>query len=249
MTIDWAFVAAAVIATILAGLAKGGFSGVGMLATPVLALTAPPVEAAAILLPILIVQDAVSVWAFRNSWNRRIVAIMFPTAVLGVAAGWAFAEHVPVAAILGVVGLISVAFGLWRLWVERGGRIVAAATSPGWVGGLFGVALGFTSQVAHAGSPPFQIWVTPKQLPHAEFVGTAAILFALVNWVKVPAYLALGQFTASDLRVSAALLPVALISTFAGVWAVRRIHGRTFYTIVNLLMVGLGAKLMADAIL
>ena len=44
----------AVPAVTALGLAKGGFSGVGMLATPLLALVMPPLQAAAFLLPILI---------------------------------------------------------------------------------------------------------------------------------------------------------------------------------------------------
>src|SRR3546814_2873522 len=51
-----------------------------------------------------------------------------------------------------------------------------------------------TSQIAHAGGPPFQMWVTPRKLPHLAFIGTSSILFAIVNWMKVPAYLALGAF-------------------------------------------------------
>ena len=87
------FIVAALIATTILGLAKGGLAGAGTLATPILALVISPVQAAAILLPILIVQDVISVWAFRRSWNRRIVAVMFPGCVLGIGAGWALAIY------------------------------------------------------------------------------------------------------------------------------------------------------------
>src|SRR3546814_15591040 len=61
-------------------------------------------------------------------------------------------------------------------------------------GSRFGFATGLTSQIAHAGGPPFQMWVTPRRLPHLVFIGTSSVLFALINWMKVPAYLALGAF-------------------------------------------------------
>ena len=58
----------AVPAVLLIGLAKGGFSGLGALGTPLMALGIDdPVKAAAILLPILIAQDVVGVAAFRKS--------------------------------------------------------------------------------------------------------------------------------------------------------------------------------------
>src|SRR5216117_1555443 len=53
---DPLFVATAFAAVLLVGLAKGGFSGIGMAATPLLALAVPPLQALAILLPILMVQ-------------------------------------------------------------------------------------------------------------------------------------------------------------------------------------------------
>lgn len=58
---DPAILAGCALAVILVGMAKGGFSGLGALGTPVAALVLPPSVAAAILLPVLIVQDVVSV--------------------------------------------------------------------------------------------------------------------------------------------------------------------------------------------
>lgn len=238
-----------ILAVILVGFAKGGFSGLGAMATPLMALAMSPVQAAAILLPILIVQDAVSVWAFRKTWNGWIIAWLLPGAFVGVALGYFFSAGVRVEVIEGALGTLTLGFAVYRLWRERGGRFVAPANSPGWVGSLFGVTLGFASHIAHAGGPPFQMWVMPRKLPHLEFVGTSAIVFAIVNLVKVPGYFALGEFTRTNLTISAMMVPVAIISTLAGVWLVRRVHGQRFYTIVYLLMVVLGTKLIWDALM
>ena len=248
MLTDPAVIAAAIIAVTLIGLAKGGFAGLGALGTPVMALAVSPVAAAGILLPILIVQDVVSVWSFRHTWDRWIVAWMLPGGLVGVVLGWAFAELLPVDAVMTALGAITAFFGLSRLWAERGGRIVAASTSPGWVGSIFGVAMGFTSQVAHAGAPPFQIWVTPRRLDHMTYVGTGSVMFAVLNWAKVPAYIALGEFTEENLTVSAALVPLAILSTVAGVWLVRRIRPERFYGLIYAMMVLLGGKLLWDGI-
>ena len=59
---DPLFYLLAIPAILALGLGKGGFAGVGMISTPLLALTVPPLQAAAILLPILLIQDAISVW-------------------------------------------------------------------------------------------------------------------------------------------------------------------------------------------
>lgn len=248
MPSDIAFFLCASIAVILSGLAKGGFAGVGALAMPVMALAIDPVRGAAILLPILIVQDAVSVWAFRRTWDGTVLAVMLPGMAVGIVIAYLFAARVPETAVLGVLGFISILFGLHRLWMERGGAAAVPSGSPLWVGTLFGVASGFTSQIAHAGSPPFQMWVLPRHLPRDALVGTTAIAFATMNWMKVPAYAALGQFTRANLTVTAMLVPVALLATLAGVALVRRIDAARFYTLIYVLMVLLGIKLMIDAL-
>lgn len=236
------------LAVVLLGLAKGGLSGVGALATPLVALVLPPTTAAALLLPILIVQDVVSVWSFRKTWDGWVVAWMLPGAAIGIAAGYFYAEQVDEAKLMAALGAITLAFGLYRLWVERGGRIVAASTSPGWVGTLFGALTGFTSQIAHAGGPPFQMWVTPRRLPHLVFVGTSSILFAMINWMKVPAYLALGAFPHEVIVAALLLMPLAIISTLLTVRLLKRMDGARFYALIYILMVLLGAKLLWDGL-
>ncbi len=145
----------AVVAVTMLGLAKGGFAGMGALSLPIVALTVSPVRAAAILLPILIVQDIVGVWAFRRDWDGYVLGWMLPGAVIGIVLGYAFAASVDANAVLGAVGAVSMLFGAYRLWSGRGGAAQRASGSPGWVGMVFGVASGFTSQIAHAGQPPF----------------------------------------------------------------------------------------------
>ena len=244
---DPMYVACAVLAVTISGLGKGGFAGLGALSMPIMAQGVGAVEGAAILLPILVVQDAVGVWAFRRTWDRTILKSMLPGMALGVALGYALAAVVNEVVVTGVVGFLSMAFGLYRLWLERGGKIPVSSSLPDWVGVLFGVAAGFTSQIAHAGAPPFQMWVIPRRLPRDILVGTTAIAFAAMNWMKVPAYAALGQFTRDNLQSSALLLPVALAATAAGVALVRKINAQRFYTVIYVLMVLLGLKLFVQA--
>jgi uncharacterized membrane protein YfcA len=249
MLTDPLFYAVAIPAVILLGLAKGGFAGIGVVAVPLMALVISPVLAAAITLPILLAQDVVSVWSFRKTWNRGLLILMLPAAAVGIFLGWLLAARVSVAAVELSIGLISIAFSLQRLWVERAvkvAQVVEAGPARPWLGALCGAVAGFTSQVAHAGGPPFQIYVLPRRLPRDVFIGTSAIFFATVNWMKVPAYIALGQFTPQVLTTAAVLLPLALASTWAGVWLVRRVPAEGFYKVIYLLLIAVGAKLAWD---
>jgi uncharacterized membrane protein YfcA len=247
MITDWHFYALAIPAVILLGLAKGGFAGMGALSLPLLAFAVDPVRAAAITLPLLIVQDVVGVWAFRRTVDWRLLGWMLPGATVGIGLGYVFAASVSPRAVMAAVGGISALFGAYRLWAARHPSLRVAALWPDWIGALFGVASGFTSQIAHAGQPPFQLWVLPRRLPRDLLVGTTALFFAAVNWIKVPAYLALGQFTRANLLVSATLLPLALASTVAGVALVRRVSPERFFTAIYVLMIVVGIALVWEA--
>jgi uncharacterized membrane protein YfcA len=242
------FYAVAIPAVILLGLAKGGFAGVGAIAMPLLALVISPVQAAAIVLPVLIVQDVVGVSAFRRNLDRDVLKLMIPWAAVGIVAGYLLAAKVSATAVLGVLGAISILFAAYRLWISRGGRVPTPSNAPTSLGAVLGVAAGFTSQVAHAGQPPFQMWVLPRRLSPEVVAGTTAVFFGVVNLLKVPAYLALGQFTRQNLLTSAALTPLAIVSTLAGVWLVRRVNPERFYTLIYVLMILVGIELLIKAL-
>lgn len=248
MITDPQFFAAAVPAVILLGLSKGGFRGIGLLALPLMALVISPIRAAAILLPILIVQDSVAVWAYRRAFDRRNLVILLPSAAVGVALAYLLAEYVSDAGIALAVGLLSIAFAGRQLLAEAG--LGAGRTKPGGVaaGWFWGILTGFTSLIGSAGGPTFQVYVMPQRLPRDIFVGTGCIFFAVLNWIKIPPFFALGQLTSENLSTSFALFPLAIASTWAGVLLVRRVSGERFYTLIYGLLIVVGLKLTWDGI-
>ena len=86
----------------------------------------------------------------------------------------------------------------------------------------------------------------PRRLPPRVFAGTSTLLFAVLNYVKFPAYVQLGLATSENLLTSAALLPLAIASISAGVWLVRRVPEESFYRIVYGLTLAVGLKLVWD---
>ncbi len=242
---DPIFFFAAIPAVILLGLDKGGFVGLSSLAMPLLALAISPVKAAAMVLPILIVQDWVGVWAYRRDFDLRNLVILTPAAVIGVAAGWLMAARVDEQAVRLVVGLISVGFVVFMLLRSRLAR--GAATVATVAPGLFwGAIAGFTSFVSHTGAPPVMAYILPQKLKPRLFAGTSAIFFAIVNVLKLWPYFALGQFSRDNLSASATLVPVAVVATIAGVWLVRRVSAERFYVAILALTFLIGVKLIWD---
>ena len=239
---DFSFYAIAIPAVILLGLSKGGLAGVGMAATPMLATVVPPLQAAAIIFPILLVQDAITVYAYRYSWDRRNLILLLPGAAVGVAAAYLTASMVSDTAIMLIIGLVTVAFSLLQ-FLRRVPEEVTVR--PGRLGGfLCGAASGFTSMIANAGSPPFQMYVMPQRLPPTLFVGTSAVFFGVTNYFKLIPFILLGQFDRTTLLTTALLMPLAIVSTYAGVWLIRRMSSARFYPLINGLLFAVGLRLV-----
>lgn len=235
----------AIPAVIFLGLSKGGFAGVGTAATPLLALYLPPLEAAALLLPVLITQDLISIYVYRRDWDAKNLKIMLPGAVIGMAIGWLTASHVSDNTVRVIVGLVGVAF-VANVWLRRASiepRTMSSASGVFWGG-----VSGFTSFMTQGGSPPFQVYVLPQRLPKLTLVGTTTIFFAVVNALKIGPYFALGQFTTENFATSVALLPVAVAANFAGVWLVRRTPTGLFYQIAYVLLFAISVVLLWQGI-
>ena len=241
---DPAFLAAAFIAVLLVGLAKGGFSGIGMAATPLLALTMPPLQALAILLPILLMQDVISVWWYRHDWDGWNVKVMLPGAVIGTGLAWALASVVPDDAVRLLIGVIGVLFVL-NVWFGK----MPPPRRPSAASGVFwGAGAAFTSTIASAGMPPFSIHVLPQRMEKMRLVGTVTMFFAAVNVMRIAPYYGLGQLTRETLLISVALMPLAIATNFLGFWLVQRIPTGPFYRITYALMFLISAALLVQGV-
>jgi uncharacterized membrane protein YfcA len=239
--VDPLFYAFAIPAVIFLGLAKGGFSGVATAATPLLALYLPPLEAAALLLPILICQDAISVCVYWREWSARNLKVLMPGAAIGMALGWLFASRVSDDAIRILIGVLALGF-LASAWLRTEHAAPKNGSVPG--GLLWGAVSGFTSFASQGGGPPFQVYTLPQQLPKMVFVGTTTIFFAAVNVMKIAPYVMLAQFSAKNFSTSLALLPIAVLANFAGIWLVKNVPTAHFYRITYILLFILGLVLV-----
>ena len=247
MTFDPLFLLAVFVAVTSLGLSKGGFAGVGQIATPLLALFMPPLEAAAILLPIMMLQDAMAVWVYRKDWDARNIRIMLPGAIIGICVAWWLAGYLSEPMVRIAVGVISIAFILYGWFAKpKVGTDIAPPSTP--YGVFWGSLSGFTSTLCQAGGPPFQVYVLPQRLPKMTFVGTTAIFFAIVNALKVIPYFALGQFSTAGLGMSIAMVPLAIAANFLGFWVVRRVPTELFYRIAYVLIFVISMELVRGGV-
>lgn len=242
------FYAAALPAVILVGLSKGGFGGAtALMGVPLMALVMPPVQAAAIMLPVLIVMDIATLWNWRGYRDTGLLFSMLPGGLIGIGIGWMTAAIVTSGMVRLIVGLVALLFAL-RYVQARLTRTERISTQNRVRATFWASIAGFTSFVAHAGGPPYQIYTLPLRLDQRVYTGTSVLFFAVINAVKLVPYFFLGQFDTTNLAASIALVPVAVIATFIGAWIVRRMKPELFYPFMYAMVFAVALKLMWDGI-
>ena len=119
---------AAVSTALLIGVSKAGFGGgPGVIATPLLSLVMPVPEAAALLLPILLLADVFAVRHYYDQVDKQSLRVLLPGALLGILLGALFfRQFSDQDRVLKLgIGVIALAFVLYQAVRSRILRISA----------------------------------------------------------------------------------------------------------------------------
>jgi uncharacterized protein len=249
MIADPLFYFAAVPAVILFGISKGGFgSGLGIMAVPLMAMVISPVQAAAILLPILCVMDAVGLWAYRGKWVWPELRILLPASLIGIVAGTLMFEIMSPSRLRLLLGTVAVAFALHHwLHTRLGDKSTPKHFGPA-VGIAAAIVAGFTSFIAHSGGPAITMYLLRRGIDRTRFVATTVMFFAVLNYVKIVPYAWLGQFDRSNLITALALSPLAPVGMGMGIWLHHRVTERIFFQLAYAMLFVVGLKLIWDGV-
>jgi uncharacterized membrane protein YfcA len=238
------FYAVAIPAVLLLGISKSGFgAGFGSLAVPLMALAVTVPQAAAILMPILLLMDVMSLAAFRKHFDDRLIRFLVPLGLLGTVVGTLSFRLLDARLVAGIVGVLTLLFLAQRLLFPPR---LDSPHPPKWLGAILTVASGFTSFVAHAGGPPVNAYVIPMRLAPLVFSATMAAFFFVVNLSKWIPYAWLGLLDLRNMATSLALLPIAPIGVLVGVKLAHRIRPLLFYRLIYAGMFLTGCKLVWD---
>jgi len=248
-----AFFPVAIIAILLAGISKGGFGGgAGGLSVPLMSIIIAPPEAAGIMLPILCAMDIFGMVAYRGRWSTEHLRVLLPGSLMGITLGGLVFGLLSANMIRLIVGVIAVLFSLNK-WLDLSGHLVRLLAlrprPPGKLfGGICGFFAGFTSTLAHAGGPPFAIYIYSLKLDKTLIVATSVAFFGLGNYLKLIPYYFLGQLNTSNLTTALLFSPLAPLGVWLGIWLHKRISEAAFFQVSYLLLFTSGLKLIYDAL-
>lgn len=240
------FYAVAIPAVLLLGVSKSGFgAGFGSLAVPLIALSVTVPQAAAILMPLLLVMDLLGVAAFRRNFDVNFLKFLLPFGLLGTLVGALLFKLLDARVVAGIVGGFTLLFLAQRLLFPPRPD---SAPPPKWLGAILTVTSGFTSFVAHAGGPPLSAYVIPMRLSPLQFTANMAVFFFVINLSKWIPYAWLGLLDLRNMATSLVLLPLAPLGVWIGIRLARRISPVWFYRILYVGMLLTGIKLLWDSV-
>lgn len=232
----------------MAGIAKAGLAGLGVLAVPLMSWVIAPQLAASIMLPILVAADMLGIWGWRGRCDWRVLNTVLPGAVIGIVLGALVFGLLDVRWIKLILGVECVLFVAHRVFA-RASIEARAADRPRWPAGTFwGTLSGFTSTIAHAGAPPLMHYFLPLKLERERLVGTVVFYFTIINATKLLPYGLLGLLDFSSLSTSLVLAPAVPIGYWIGLKLVRNTPERVFYWLLIGTLFLSGIKLCWDGV-
>mgnify|MGYP005990293285 CR=1 FL=1 len=249
LTLDLWFFAIAGPAVLFAGISKGGFgSGAAFAASSVLAIVVDPGFALGVMLPMLMLIDAVSLKSYWGRWHTREALLVIAGALPGIALGAALYRIASPDLLRLLIGTVSVGFVGWQISAKRGWLRFGARHMSDGAGVVAGLAVGFTSFVSHAGGPPAAVFLLSRNLGKTGYQATSVLIFWAVNLTKFIPYAFLGMFTLETAKANLVLAPFAIFGAWLGVRAHRIVPERLFFALTYVFLTLTGLKLIWDGL-
>ena len=233
------------LVVVLSGISKAAFAGgLGLLAMPLMLMVFDPHTALGVLLPILLMLDGFTLRKYWQRWSLPILLQLLPAAIVGIVVAALLLGSLSPRQLQWLIGVGSVLFAL-RYFVFRQSTLWLASRSAGVVMGLLS---GISSTLLHAGGPPLAMHLLARKLPATEYIATSAVFFAVLNVVKVPAFVWQQQLTLELLWLALPFLPLCYLSIKLGYWLKQKVSDRHFLPAVHGLLLLAGGKLIWQAI-
>src|SRR5437660_851409 len=242
----------ATIGVLFIGFSKAGFGGgLGMLTTPICVLAfganaKAPSFAVAILLPLLCVGDAFSMYHYWGKWERKNLKYLLPGVVLGVVIGVRLIGKFSNRELNLAIGVLAVFFVVFAVVKDKIYSAEGAFSPSHKTGVPFGIGAGITSTFAHGAGPLVSLFLIPQRMSKEVYVGTSVLVFTWINWIKMPFFIAQGIITRDTLLTGLYYLPLVPIGVWLGLWLNRKVSERWFLKLVYLITFVTGLKLIFD---
>ena len=226
---------------LLIGVSKSAFAGaLGVFAVPLLMFKFTAVEAIALMLPLLIIADGMSLISFWKRWDTELLKLLIPGAIFGIIVANLIIDFVDTENLRLIIAFVCISFAMKSIWFSN---ITFTFFDSKFGAYLMSASSGVSSTLVHAGGPPLIIYFTAIKLPQTKFVATAAAFLAIINIGKLIGVLSLGLLSVDVTLTAIAFVPIAFLGNWIGVNINKRLNKAAFLKMMNYLLLALGVWL------
>lgn len=233
------------VSAVLIGINKTAIPGIGVLPVIMLTMVFESGLSTGIQLIMLAMADIMAVAWYRRKADWRIIWRLLPWAWFGLAVGVLTLWQLPddndrvMRVLIGgiVLGLAVINFIRSRLTPDKipSGKIAA---------GFYGTLLGFTTHLANAAGPVAAIYFLAMKLPKDKYMGCNAWFFLIINWTKMPLFIADGRITAQALHIDLMMIPFLLVGGALGILILSKMPQKVFESVVQVIVILCAIKLL-----
>jgi uncharacterized protein len=235
---QWALLA---LGAFSVGISKTGVPGLGIVSVVIFTLILPTKFSVGAALLVLICADLLAVAIHRKNGDLKQILRLLPWSLVGLTLGSLFLNKIDDKLLKPVLGGLLFALCLVAIWRSKQKE---APKIPTWAAPLTGLAAGFTTMIANAAGPVTTLYLLAMRLPKEAFLGTAAVYFFLINWIKIPfSILVSHNLDLDSLRFAVWLFPAAILGGLVGKPLSQRISQERFEQLA-LVLTALGSLWM-----
>lgn len=229
---------------LLIGISKSAFAGaLGVFSVPLLMLQLPVSQAIAIMLPLLIIADAMSIRSFWLKWDVSLLKRLIPGAIVGITFANLIIDSINPSYLRNIIAILCIVFALKNIIFKN---IELAFLKSTFGAYLMSASSGISSTLVHAGGPPLIMYFTAIKLPQAKFVATATAFFAIMNIGKLIGALSFGLLSLDITLTALAFAPLAFLGNWIGVHINKGLNKKLFFKIMNYILLLLGLWLIIN---
>ncbi|WP_375325857.1 sulfite exporter TauE/SafE family protein [Flagellimonas sp. GZD32] len=232
----WTMAATAVF---LMGVSKAGLKGMSIFNVTLMALAFGSRASTGLFIPLLLVGDVFAVVYYNRHTQWKYILKFLPWMILGILIGVLIGKDLPETEFKwGMVIVIFLSLGLLLFWDRRKSESVPSH----WLfSGSMGILAGICTMIGNLAGAFSNIFFLAMRLPKNEFVGTAAWLFLITNFFKLPFHIWVWKtVTPETLAINLKLLPAIFFGLILGVFLVKKINEKNYKRFI-LIVTAIGA--------